>query len=63
MNGENRMKSKQHKDPINGTMIAVRSVVYPTRTLLQGGAFNVAPTVLQQKPRYYTDIRNNNGNK
>ena len=57
------MKSKQHKDPINGTMIAVRSVTYPTRTLLQGGAFSIAPMVLKPQPRYYVALERNNGRK
>lgn len=57
------MKSKQHKDPINGKMLNVRSVTYPMRTLLQGGTFSIAPMILKPQPRYYVALERNDGRK
>lgn len=36
-----------HKDPINGKEIAVKSVYIPVKTLLNGKVWSKYPTVLQ----------------
>lgn len=39
----------KHTDPIDGRILAVRSVYRPTRTLLEGASYHRGATILQPK--------------